>query len=274
MMSIFGKSSKAKQGYFFFEKESSWIVEDDLIQVSVSIDPNCSYDDNWLSGCFLWNKPCVTVTIENKSFDMLYIDLAQCFLSRNKRAQMFWDNSQKITAVGSNTGASLNMGALADAVGVGGVLGTLADGVTIGSGNSTTTATVTQAERVMRIPPMSEEKISIPVYSEKLGGKFGVKEKIRSLPWSGVYLYYLNPRIQEKESIKYSKVDTPLNFIVYITYSEVEDFTKKRSANIMFWADELVGVKQMIGGKKSLPEVESYGYDLNIPHIMVRFEDE
>lgn len=270
--SLFAKSGNAKQGYFFFEGATAWTCEDELVKVTVLIDPNCDSSKSFFNGYYLFNMPYVVVTIENKSFDIVYIDLAQSFLSRNKRAQMFWDNSQKVNSSGSTVGATVNMGALAGAAGIGGVLGTLANGVSIGGSSTSTTATITQAERILRIPPMSEEKINIPIYSDLLNRNFKI-EKTRALPWPGEYLCYKNPKIQVKESRKFTIDDTPLSLVVYITYSETEDVKEKQHASIIFFAQELIGCKEMIGGKKSYPEMEIYGYDISAPHIMVKFED-
>ena len=74
-------------------------------------------------------NPAFCVTIKNKTNKTIYIDLGNTFFSRGGEAQPYYIPGETHQYKGGTTGASVNMGAVAGALGVGGALGTLANGV-------------------------------------------------------------------------------------------------------------------------------------------------
>lgn len=71
----------------------------------------------------------IAVTVKNKTGQTLYIDLGNTFFIRNMSPSPYYVPSATQTTTSTTTGASINMGAVAGALGVGGRAGTLASGV-------------------------------------------------------------------------------------------------------------------------------------------------
>lgn len=254
----------AKYAYMFFESENGNHQTDSLINISVDLLPYWT-PDGW--GLQV-NNPMVKVAIENISEDVLFIDLGSSFFSNNKKSLMFWDKSQKITTNSSNSNLGLNVGALTSALGIGGFIGNVASGINIGGGSGSSTSTIEQEERILRIPPLSEEVIYFPVFypldDRKLFGK--------TLSYGGNALQVARLPIEIGEAYSYSIDDTPLLLSVFIKYSASEDFVCPLKANIKLWAYELLGTKENISNKKSETEVMNFGKSLDVPYIKFKFK--
>lgn len=97
--------------------------------------------------------PALQVRILNKSDRTIYIDLAKCFFTRMGQSQCYYVPSATSVTSTSSSGVGVNMGAIAGALGVGGVVGTLANGVNVGGGSSKGSTTVTYAQRMLTVPP-------------------------------------------------------------------------------------------------------------------------
>lgn len=264
----YGKAPKAKFGYMFFNTNSTLLENDSLVKVCVSIDDNCWYSRDL--DRHLENNPKVIVKIENATTKLLFFDLAQCFIIRNKKAEMFWDNTQNIRTSGSNKGGTMHIGSITNALGVGGVVGTLANGLTIGGETNSSISTITQNERVLRIPPLSEEIIRIPIYSKSLD-HFGYKVTT-NLSWEGSSFYYLNPGILKGECLNFTLNNTPLQLSIFLTYSKTEGFEEEKNMSFNLYVDKLVGTKEWIGSKESTNEIKQLGYNISNPYFMVKFE--
>lgn len=72
----------------------------------------------------------------------------------------FFDNKQISVTSGDASGASLGLGSVAGALGVGGVLETIAGGVSVGGGTSSSVSTSYAQQRILAIPPQSSAYIS------------------------------------------------------------------------------------------------------------------
>ena len=72
----------------------------------------------------------------------------------------FFYNRQISVTSGDASGASLGLGSVAGALGVGGVLGTIAGGVSVGGSTSSSVSTSYAQQRILAIPPQSSAYIS------------------------------------------------------------------------------------------------------------------
>lgn len=95
------------------------------------------------------------ISLTNKTNRVIYVDLGNTFLAQAGVSQPYYVPSATSVSKGTSTGASVNMGAVAGALGVGGALGTLANGVNVGGGNTTETTHVTYSQRIVSVPPRS-----------------------------------------------------------------------------------------------------------------------
>lgn len=97
----------------------------------------------------------LATTIQNKTNRTIYVDLANCFALLGGIGTPFYTPSATQVSSGSSSGVSMNAGAVANALGVGGALGTLAGGLNVGGGSTSTTTNITYSQRVVSIPPMA-----------------------------------------------------------------------------------------------------------------------
>lgn len=98
--------------------------------------------------------PQLKVKVTNKTDKPLYIDLANSFkFAANGTAKPFYTNSVFTEGRTGGHGASMNLGAAAGALGIGGAVGTLASGIGIGGGSSKTATVTTTEDRFLMIPP-------------------------------------------------------------------------------------------------------------------------
>lgn len=96
------------------------------------------------------------IKVINKTDAPIYIDLASCFKIMNGGYSVPYFTNSVYTEGTSNTkGGALNMGAVAGALGVGGVLGTLAGGINIGGATTKSAGITTTEQRILTIPPRS-----------------------------------------------------------------------------------------------------------------------
>ncbi len=105
------------------------------------------------------------IIIKNKTSRIIYIDKAACFgSSSNGKTKVYFDPTEYTVTSGggSSTGASVNLGSVADALGVGGVVGTLAGGITVGGnkGKATAMTTTQRDNRILTIPPQGSVVLS------------------------------------------------------------------------------------------------------------------
>lgn len=104
-------------------------------------------------------KNSFKVSIKNKSTETIYLDLGKCFLIRGSESIQCYVPSVTSNTSGQSIGTSVNMGSVANAMGVSGALGTLSQGVNVGGGKSSSSTTTTFAQRIVPVPPMSEKEI-------------------------------------------------------------------------------------------------------------------
>ena len=83
-----------------------------------------------------------------------YIDLANSFKISDKGISTpHYSNNTYTVNKSSGSGGSINVGAVANAIGVGGTVGTLASGLNVGGGTSSGTTVTETEERILTIPP-------------------------------------------------------------------------------------------------------------------------
>lgn len=102
------------------------------------------------------------IWIKNKTDKPIYIDLGNSFRVDSDNMSRRYFNQSETTSVsnGNSSGAGINIGAITQAAGVGGIVGTLANGISVGGGNSSSTTTTYSNERIVVVPPMGVAPLS------------------------------------------------------------------------------------------------------------------
>lgn len=124
---------------------SNSIISDDNIDVDMVMVPKACEDDK---------TPQYKTRITNKTGNTIYIDLANSFKVRGDGSVMpYFTNASYTEGRSGAKGASLNLGAVAGAIGLGGVVGTLVSGLNLAGSTSKSASVTTTQERVLTVPP-------------------------------------------------------------------------------------------------------------------------
>jgi len=144
----------------------------------------------------------LNVGIENTTDEMMYIDLGNTTFRTNSTASTYYVNSSTTKTKSSGGGASVNIGSITGALGIGGIIGAVAHGVNVGGGNSSSTSTTVYAERIITVAPHSTYWLNSKKFYEwymekayktnfKYGDVFNYKqpESITTSPWEIIVSY-------------------------------------------------------------------------------------
>lgn len=122
------------------------------------------------------------VTIINKSDSTMYIDMAESYYVNNGTAQQLYTNSVTTNFSSGSQGATVNLGSITNALGVGGVAGTLAQGVNVGGSNTSGSSTQVFEERYISIPPLSRKSVKSVLFGPLHNDTWGLVIKLPSWP--------------------------------------------------------------------------------------------
>ena len=153
----------------------------------------------------------------------------------------FYTPSSTTTTSSSSSGASVNLGAIAGALGVGGVAGTLANGVNVGGGATNGTTNTVYAQRVIPIAPMGTVTLDAQYM-------FGKEDKLicKGLTYSSYlaipYVHFVKSSpILIGDHYSYNKNSSPVNLSFIISYSKSEDCQKLKTQSANFFLKDLCG---------------------------------
>lgn len=113
----------------------------------------------------------LAVSLQNKSNKTVYVDLGTSYFILGGEATPYYIPQATSTTKGHGTGASVNLGAVTGAAGIGGAVGTLASGINVGGGQSSSTSTTTYSQRIISIPPMSSKTLEVKSIEEDWTGE-------------------------------------------------------------------------------------------------------
>ena len=239
---------------------SSILSTDDIeIVLTNIVTYNCHYGKsigsvvNYNPDRYSYDCLKYAIIIKNKTSRIIYIDKAACFgSSSNGKTKVYFDPTEYTVTSGggSSTGASVNLGSVADALGVGGVVGTLAGGITVGGnkGKATAMTTTQRDNRILTIPPqgsvvLSEDK-AIRHPSQK-------KEYRITGSYELILLYDYGDSLSKKEPHKkYSEENSPETIKYMITYSFDKDLRKCYMTNFGVYISDMFILRDFFHYKK------------------------
>lgn len=136
---------------------SLWGVSEESIlsdeNVDINIEPHVL---KVISRAFMRKLPYYKIRITNKTSNPVYIDLANCFKVNVKGISTpYFTNSVYSEGTSKSKGGSMNMGGIAGAFGIGGVVGSVANSINIGGGVSKSANVTTEEQRFLMVPPKS-----------------------------------------------------------------------------------------------------------------------
>ena len=188
------------------------------------------------------DKDCnVEVFVENHTDQIMTIDRTKSFFqNRNCIAQMYYDPTVQTNTIsttdGSGRGVGVNLGAVANAVGIGGILGVALSGVNVGSSRSSS-VTNTNTTYVIDQP-----KVSIPPHGRiSLGRTFQLQ---------GVGKEFLQSAVEGSYSDVSNSfnVDNSYAFAnICVSYSIDEEKTYQFIENYLYASSLLIGKVKYTG---------------------------
>ena len=147
---------------------------------------------------------------------------------------------------GQSVGLDMNMGAVADAVGRGGIVGMALNGVNIGGSKGSSVTTTTYAQRVVSVPPKSSvllEDVTIltPGSEKALGNLFYFKKVgIGKQKWTAC-LSYKYKDVESGSVKEFSEDNTLFTLGCYLNYSFSENFTTSKGLETAYYVKKLIG---------------------------------
>ncbi len=214
---------------------------------------------------YAWTDRWISIELKNKTDKTIYVDLSSSFFKRGTEGFALYVPTATSNTKGNTTGASVNLGNVADAVGVGGVVGTIAGGVNVGGFSSNSNTTVTYAQRVVAIPPMSTKQLAKVLIFPK--GCEAYYKKMCIKKWTP----YVKPaiKIESKrgEILSFDISNSPLNCGTFITYSFDDKFSYKATINVDLYVSHMYGGKLELFNKEYFKR-EDYS---TIPESMLFF---
>lgn len=186
------------------------------------------------------------IKVTNKTDKIIFIDLGTSYLKKNDIASVIYTPTITTTMTGQSIGAGVNLGNIADAVGIGGMVGTALGGVTIGGNKGSSASTTTYAQRFLSVPPKSAILLEdIPILtpgSEKaLGDLFYFKEMGMG---KQKCIWCLSHKFSDVESGKikeYTEDNTLFTIGCYLNYSFSEDFKSSNGIETTYYVKKLIG---------------------------------
>ena len=180
-------------------------------------------------------------SIKNKTNRTIYLDLGNTFYTSMGQSTCYYIPSSTTTTSSSSSGASVNLGAVAGALGVGGVAGTIANGVNVGGGATSGTTNTIYAQRVIPVAPMGNVTLNAQYM-------FGKENKLlcNGLTYSD---YMCIPYVHFAKSApmligdhySYQEDSSPVNFSFIISYSKSEDCQNLKTQTANFYLKDLCG---------------------------------
>lgn len=223
---VFCASARRVGAYCYFANTGSELYEDDNVKLVLTLE-----------------KGDVVLAIYNKTDQVIYVDKANTFAYTNGTPEMLFKNTAQTTNNTSSGGASLNLGGVANALGVGGIAGGLLSGVTVGGGNSSQSGTIVYEQRVIPVAPLS---INVLYKWSDIKEHFSDALVKVNPTWSTFRGRFIDPSTGYEEmfdkgmSRSYTESVTPFSVMGVVKYATDENFEKATQAKVFNYVSDIV----------------------------------
>ena len=175
------------------------------------------------------------IKLTNKTNSNIYIDLANTFkIDDRGNSTPYYSNKTYTVSSSSSSGGSVNVGAIANTLGIGGAVGTLANGVNVGGGSTGGTTVSQTEERIIIIPPLGTASLPLE--------KVAQKKTIIELPevFVASIIPSINVNLNEYKDICTEQNSTSI-YKRIITYSTCPDFKSYKRLNVGIFLKGVLG---------------------------------
>lgn len=226
--------------------------------------------------------------VKNKTNNPIFIDLGKSYFSSNSGSETYYVPTASSTHNSSSVGTGINLGNIADAFGVGGVVGAISNGINISGSKTAGTTNTVYSQRIISIPPMG--KISLPhkkivnketietegiyvfnTYSHGGEGEGNVKNI-----WLRIKRNSKNEFISGGLVNEISYENSPLKISNFISYSFKEDCNISKSIKQELYIGEIIGLPYSLalpGHKKLQKEVSWSDDDIIVYPIWIDYDE-
>ena len=267
------KNGNAKEAFMRLGVAEGSVLENEDIAISIATGymTYAGVDPNWPYLCNVGIK----FMIQNKTNNTLYLDLGNTFYVSMGQSFGYYVPTSTTTTNSSSSGVGINAGAIAGAMGLGGVAGKLAGGINFGGGSTSGTAVTTFSQRVVAIAPGSTYNLA-PQFifcNEPRSISPGFFCDIKGLGEGTHYCKAVfsdenGGRMLNYDLYSYSEQSSPLQLSFVTSYSKNEDFASSSSLRCGLYLMEMYGeglFKQLVKESK-LPVISAN--DNAAPKIM------
>lgn len=234
------KGERAWNGLILYAVSDGSILASDDLTINIEAGrQRCdghyapTYDQLIRRNAVSGNIPNIIFTVTNRTGRTIYIDLGNTFLTVGGYSKPYYIPGAQSTTSTTSKGASVNLGAVAGALGAGGAVSTLASGINVGGGNSTSSNNVVFSQRVVAIAPFS--KFSLEQQSMQDNDFLFVTK----LYGTGEVLIYTPERLFQGHPIKYTEQTSPSKISFFLSYSYSEDCANVKQMNVSLYAKTL-----------------------------------
>lgn len=202
LLLLAGEVSARRVGvYCFLADGTEAVYEDDILKVAIGTD----------NGRLCW-------LVLNKSEKPVYIDKANSFAYENNTPTCLFTNAVYTTGQEKVRGMGLNLGSVANAVGIGGIAGTLMNGMTVGGSNTTQNSTTIQEQRTLMLAPKAVYRLYDWEMNPEIQGNILKSINIKPRKIGRVW--------------HFEELNTPYTLRGHLRYSLTEDFARTQDITV------------------------------------------
>lgn len=186
------------------------------------------------------------IEIYNKTSQNIYLDKKMSFrVDSNKDVYSYYNNKIISVNQGSGSGVGLNLGAISNAIGFGGVGNTLASGINVGVGRQSSITTTEIEQRILNIPPngkivLSKDDIAL-VESQKA---FSLAQ-YTMISFSEDFNNVKFEDLKLGEYRKYDEINTPAIKQYTLHYSNDLEFKTSKDIQFGLYLKDVIGCRRV-----------------------------
>lgn len=248
------KDKKAKFWWGTLGVTRSSVLSSAEVQISVSTEEKSypyypsRYDGGLIKGFYgdkyTYFEGKYVIEVVNKTAQTIYIDKANTFRVESDGNSYVYYNAQQTTVnQGGGSGASLNVGAVTGAFGLGGVANALAGGVNVGGGSQASVSTTYAEQRVVPIPPYGKVVLSkdTPVVAKRSQLRY---DHFKMTSFSEDCVDIRMPALKYGEYRTFSEQDTPGMKRYILLYSTDPEFKSSKQIEFALYVKDVIGAKR------------------------------
>lgn len=240
------KSKAATFGLFMLGVKSESILSNEDLEIYFL---GIGEDQPWMKPG-IYAKEDFVVMIVNKTNNPIYIDLGNSFSIEDSGIyRVYYDNNSTTISNGHSGGAAINLGGIANILGIGGTIGTLAGSITAGGQNSQNVTTTYSKNRILIIPPKAVSALSDFSYQDKIvlteaESVMPPYTEVSSNPFESLRTHSRFERgfVSANQVRTFEENNSPYSRDYIVTYSKQNDFSSYSVLTFGVYMKEIVGV--------------------------------